>query len=68
MEPGWADLAANPAGYYDNRRSKWDRNPKAPDFVHKETRAPLWLNSAPPYITDDHRFRPINSPQQGGDV
>lgn len=42
----WQEYGANPEAFWDNRGSK--RNPNSPDFVHKVTRAGLWLDSAPP--------------------
>ncbi|CAD7700599.1 unnamed protein product [Ostreobium quekettii] len=39
----WDELFRSPRSYYDNRTTK--RNPKAPDFVHKETKEGLWLDS-----------------------
>lgn len=39
----WLDLAHNPDRWYDNRGNK--RNPKGPDFKHKDSGEALWLNS-----------------------
>eukprot|EP00793_Prasinoderma_coloniale_P002252 PRCOL_00002760-RA len=44
----WDSLLADPSAWWDNREGK--RNPKAPDFKHKESGDALWLNSAPPSI------------------
>lgn len=43
VEATWNDLFANPDQYWDNRRTK--RNPKAPDFKHKDTGDALWIDS-----------------------
>lgn len=50
----WAQLAADPSQWYDNRLNK--RNPKAPDFKHTTLPDPqnpqykmsLWLRDCPP--------------------
>lgn len=47
----WADYQANPSRWWDNRDDK--RNPKAPDFKHKDTGEGLWLDSAPEGLFDD---------------
>jgi hypothetical protein len=50
-EAAWADIQANPRGWWDNRQNK--RNPKAPDFKPKDDNGnvaegiALWLNRAP---------------------
>ena len=51
-QEAWADLEANPDGWFDNRADK--RNPKAPDFKKKNNNRTyngptdaLWLDSAP---------------------
>jgi len=36
------------AKWWDNREGK--RNPKAPDFKHKDDGRALWLNSAPDWV------------------
>lgn len=41
----WRRYFDNPEQWYDNRRSK--RNPRAPDFRHKNGSDVLWLSSAP---------------------
>lgn len=41
----WAELANNPDRWWDNRDDK--RNPKAPDFKHKDTGFALWLDTCP---------------------
>eukprot|EP01025_Chloroclados_australasicus_P041065 TRINITY_DN4326_c0_g1_i4.p1 TRINITY_DN4326_c0_g1~~TRINITY_DN4326_c0_g1_i4.p1 ORF type:complete len:121 (+),score=17.49 TRINITY_DN4326_c0_g1_i4:179-541(+) len=41
----WQTWISNRDAFWDNRFNK--RNPRAPDFVHKETRFALWLQSAP---------------------
>lgn len=39
----WAELQSNQASFWDNRFNK--RNPKAPDYKHKQTGEALWLSS-----------------------
>ncbi|KAK9794639.1 hypothetical protein WJX73_005598 [Symbiochloris irregularis] len=43
VEQRWNDVFANYSQYWDNRANK--RNPRAPDFKHKSTGAPLWIDS-----------------------
>ena len=43
VEGRWAALFCNPNDFWDNRSTK--RNPKAPDFKHKETGDALWITS-----------------------
>ncbi|KAL6496259.1 hypothetical protein OROGR_029517 [Orobanche gracilis] len=56
-EDTWKDLVENPYKWWDNRLGK--RNPRSPDFKHKETGEGLWLNDSPdwalsklPVLTD----------------
>ena len=49
-EQMWGALLADPAAFYDNRFNK--RNPKAPDFKHKESAFPLWFSSCPGHVRD----------------
>ncbi|GMH37115.1 hypothetical protein BSKO_04988 [Bryopsis sp. KO-2023] len=42
-DAAWEALFRNPADFYDNRSNK--RNPRGPDFVHKQSRKALWLDS-----------------------
>ncbi|VVA92680.1 unnamed protein product [Arabis nemorensis] len=42
----WQVFFANPYDWWDNRRNK--KNPRQPDFKHKDTREALWLNSDKP--------------------
>ncbi|KAI5395057.1 protein OSB1, mitochondrial [Lathyrus oleraceus] len=46
----WQVFFANPGEWWDNRRNK--RNPKAPDFKHKDTGEALWIDSrsTPPWV------------------
>lgn len=37
----WLDYFDNPTSYWDNRANK--RNPRAPDFKHKERNDALWI-------------------------
>jgi len=41
----WDEWIADPTAWWDNRDNK--RNPKAPDFKHKETGQGLWVDKAP---------------------
>ena len=43
IEAKWAALFCMPSDFWDNRASK--KNPKAPDFKHKETGEALWIQS-----------------------
>ncbi|KAL1565977.1 protein OSB2, chloroplastic-like [Salvia divinorum] len=47
-EDCWKDLVENPSKWWDNRANK--RNPKAPDFKHKETQKALWLRGSPEWV------------------
>ncbi|CAH8362794.1 unnamed protein product [Eruca vesicaria subsp. sativa] len=42
----WKAFFANPDEWWDKRRNK--KNPKLPDFKHKDTGEALWLNSETP--------------------
>ncbi|KAL7092043.1 hypothetical protein ACP275_12G141100 [Erythranthe tilingii] len=44
-EDSWKNLVENPNKWWDNRADK--RNPRAPDFKHKETGDGLWLSDSP---------------------
>ncbi|XP_075502279.1 protein OSB2, chloroplastic-like [Primulina tabacum] len=44
-DDSWKNLVENPDKWWDNRSNK--KNPKAPDFKHKETGEVLWLNRTP---------------------
>ncbi|MED6148545.1 hypothetical protein PIB30_054108 [Stylosanthes scabra] len=55
----WNDLVNNPTKWWDNRIDK--RNPKAPDFKHKETGEGLWLNNAPSWVSS--KLPPIKPKQ-----
>ncbi|XP_027366597.1 protein OSB2, chloroplastic-like isoform X2 [Abrus precatorius] len=46
----WQAFFANPGEWWDNRKKK--RNPKAPDFKHKDTGEALWIEgrSNPPWV------------------
>ncbi|KAI3925409.1 hypothetical protein MKW98_015757 [Papaver atlanticum] len=45
----WRDLFDNPSQWADYRKDKLNRlvKPKHPDFKHKDSGQPLWINSAP---------------------
>ncbi|XP_052169986.1 protein OSB1, mitochondrial-like [Diospyros lotus] len=46
----WQAFFANPVDWWDNRKSK--RNPKYPDFKHKDTGEALWIEGRynPPWV------------------
>ncbi|CAA0842904.1 Protein OSB3- chloroplastic/mitochondrial [Striga hermonthica] len=44
-EDSWKDLVENPYKWWDNRLGK--KNPRSPDFKHKETGEGLWLRDMP---------------------
>ncbi|KAL8039488.1 hypothetical protein ABFX02_10G040300 [Erythranthe guttata] len=48
-DDSWKDLVENPDKWWDNRTKK--KNPKAPDFRHKETGEVLWLNGSPAWAS-----------------
>jgi single-strand DNA-binding protein len=43
----WRDLIENPSAWWDNRPRKAEPggNPRYPDFKHKESQTPLWIES-----------------------
>ncbi|KAI3474014.1 hypothetical protein Pfo_028802 [Paulownia fortunei] len=53
----------NPDKWWDNRTKK--RNPKAPDFRHKETGEVLWLNKSPVWALS--RLPPMKDGQNSAD-
>ncbi|XP_078437358.1 protein OSB1, mitochondrial-like [Wolffia australiana] len=46
----WQAFFANPTEWWDNRKNK--RNPKSPDFKHKDTGEALWIEGrySPPWV------------------
>lgn len=60
----WEDLFSNPAEWWDNRLDK--RGPGHPDFRHKLTKAPLWLNNQqkPPWV--DSQLADLHAALQSG--
>ncbi|XP_044484232.1 protein OSB2, chloroplastic-like [Mangifera indica] len=50
IEELWQAFFANPVDWYDNRKNK--RNPKYPDFKHKDTGEALWVEGRynPPWV------------------
>ncbi|CAA0839327.1 Protein OSB2- chloroplastic [Striga hermonthica] len=48
IDYSWKDLVENFDDWWDNRATK--KNPKGPDFVHKDTGECLWLNSSPSWV------------------
>ncbi|KAH9795894.1 protein OSB2 [Citrus sinensis] len=53
----WKDLVENPDKWWDNRLDK--KSEKGPDFKHKETGKPLWLNYSPAWVTS--QLPPVKS-------
>ncbi|KAI5057960.1 hypothetical protein GOP47_0027975 [Adiantum capillus-veneris] len=49
----WTDFFRDPSQWWDIRSTK--RSPSQPDFTHKITKEPLWLNSRhnPPWVTEE---------------
>lgn len=47
-DEAWRDLVRNPAKWWDNRVDK--KNPRGPDFKHKESGEALWLRGAPAWV------------------
>ncbi|RWR80959.1 protein OSB2, chloroplastic-like protein [Cinnamomum micranthum f. kanehirae] len=61
----WQAFFANPVDWWDNRNNK--RNPKYPDFKHKDTKEALWIESKynPPWVKSqlailDARMQSLN--------
>ncbi|GBG75049.1 hypothetical protein CBR_g19562 [Chara braunii] len=52
QEQQWKTFFADPDSWWDNRIGK--RNPRAPDFKHKETKQSLWLGGrgTPAWVAD----------------
>eukprot|EP00250_Pteridium_aquilinum_P006014 c16010_g1_i1 orf=173-1327(+) len=52
LDDQWKDYFENPFDYWDNRVGK--KNPKGPDFKHKATGVPLWIDSkrTPSWVVD----------------
>jgi len=52
----WRDLVNNAGGWWDNRPRKQEpgANPRQPDFKHKESQTPLWIDSrdTPAWVAD----------------
>ncbi|KAJ6399373.1 hypothetical protein OIU77_020007 [Salix suchowensis] len=50
MEERWQAFFSNPSEWWDNRKDK--RNPKYPDFKHKDTGEALWIEGRynPPWV------------------
>lgn len=53
----WEEYRNSPGSFWDNREGK--RNPRAPDFKHKQTGKGLWMESAPAW------FDPSQVPARG---
>ncbi|CAA2978380.1 protein OSB4, chloroplastic-like [Olea europaea var. sylvestris] len=58
-DDSWKNLVENPDKWWDNRSNK--RNPKQPDFKHKETGEVLWLNRSPDWALS--RLPPLRDGQ-----
>ncbi|EOA38088.1 hypothetical protein CARUB_v10009555mg [Capsella rubella] len=63
-EEHWKDLVENMKNWWDNRVDK--RNPKGPDFKHKETGVALWLNKSPSWVLE--RLPPPKSEKETSDI
>ncbi|KAI5070709.1 hypothetical protein GOP47_0015052 [Adiantum capillus-veneris] len=52
-ESSWKEFFRDPSMWWDNRSSK--RSPTQPDFKHRVTKEPLWLDSRenPPWVQDE---------------
>lgn len=52
IEEQWKDVFDNPSHWWDNRSNKI--NPKSPDYRHKFSGNPLWINSrfTPPWVQE----------------
>lgn len=50
IEESWQAFFANPVDWWDNRKNK--KNPKYPDFKHKDTGEALWVEGRynPPWV------------------
>ncbi|KAI8021694.1 hypothetical protein LOK49_LG03G01776 [Camellia lanceoleosa] len=48
----WRNLVRNPKNWKDHRKNKLNNllKPKHPDFKHKDSGVPLWLNTAPKWV------------------
>lgn len=67
----WQAFFANPLDWWDNRKNK--KNPKSPDFKHKDTGEALWLDSKynPPWVKSqleilDSKMQSYQSQDFGG--
>jgi hypothetical protein len=49
MQELWQLWETDPSAWHDNRNSK--TNPRQPDFVNKVTKAALWLNTKPAWVS-----------------
>ncbi|KAK9861227.1 hypothetical protein WJX84_009182 [Apatococcus fuscideae] len=55
----WRVFFQDRSRWWDNRQNK--RNPRAPDFKHKDTGDGIWLSSAPQWAQDE-----VDAPDLGG--
>ena len=62
----WQRLLDDPSQWWDNRVTK--HNPKGPDFKHKVSKQPLWLNSCPPHFVAQVNAIPISGSTPAGRV
>ncbi|KAI5055257.1 hypothetical protein GOP47_0030402 [Adiantum capillus-veneris] len=58
----WSEFLKDPSLWKDNRNTK--TNPRAPDFTHKHTNQPLWLDSrfSPSWVHDKLRLSNTEEP------
>lgn len=73
VEQLWQAFFANPVDWWDNRKTK--RNPKYPDFKHKDTGEALWIEGRynPPWVKAqlailDTRMESLNGQDSRGDA
>ena len=62
----WQRLLDDPSQWWDNRVNK--QNPRGPDFKHKVSAQPLWLNSCPPHFVAQVNAIPISGSAPAGGV
>lgn len=63
-DESWNDLLQNPAKWWDNRLDK--KNPKGPDFKHKDTGEALWLRGSPSWVLP--KLPPLKPKQQSAET
>ncbi|MCO5551378.1 hypothetical protein L7F22_004880, partial [Adiantum nelumboides] len=67
-ESSWKDFFRDPSMWWDNRSSK--RSPTQPDFKHRLTKEPLWIDSRdnPPWVHDELVKHEFSAEQMGTDA